>query len=488
VNLLLAIGGAALLVLVAPRFHLAWLAPVALAPLLVAAAREPRAARRFLSGWAAGAVYWCGVCYWIQFVLAFHGGMGNLAGCAVFALFCAAKGLQMAVFATLAGPLMRRAWAVPAAAALWVGVEATHGPLGFAWLALGNAGIDMSLPMRLAPWTGVYGLSFVFAATSAALAAVVLGRPRRELAWIAVLPLLILLPPLPEAQPARETAVVVQPNIAETAAWTPEEAARTERRVAALTLRAALDGAAPAIVVWPEVPAPFYWDEDARFRAWAAEVAATARAPLLLGVVGRAPSGAPLNSAVLVEPSGRAASRYDKVNLVPFGEFVPWPLGIAKKISTETGDFEAGRAVVVSTLGDRKLGTFICYESVVPHYVRRFVAGGAEVLFNLSNDGYFGRSAAREQHLEIARMRAAENRRWILRATNDGLTAAIDPAGEVRGTLPPYQAGAARMGFAFLSEQTFYTRRGDWFAVACGALAAALAALSRGGSGARRRP
>jgi apolipoprotein N-acyltransferase len=99
--------------------------------------------------------------------------------------------------------------------------------------------------------------------------------------------------------------------------------------------------------------------------------------------------------------------------------------------------------------------------------VRRFAAGGAEVLFNLSNDGWFGRSSTRRQHLNIVRMRAAENRRWILRATNDGITAAIDPAGRLRGTLPIYTRAASYTGFTYISEQTVYTRYGDWFALVC---------------------
>ena len=114
-----------------------------------------------------------------------------------------------------------------------------------------------------------------------------------------------------------------------------------------------------------------------------------------------------------------------------------------------------------------RVGTFICYESVFPHLVRQFVARGSEVLVNLSNDGYFGRSAARYQHLLIARMRAAENRRWILRATNNGVSVAIDPAGRVRQRLAEYEETSARLGFSYESETTFYTRFGDWFAWLC---------------------
>jgi apolipoprotein N-acyltransferase len=146
---------------------------------------------------------------------------------------------------------------------------------------------------------------------------------------------------------------------------------------------------------------------------------------------------------------------------------VPWPFGFAKHISTEVGDFAAGRRVVVSPVGDHKIGAFICYESVFPNFVRQFAAGGAEVLFNISNDGWFGKSAARFQHLEIVRMRAAENRRWILRSTNDGITATIDSAGRVRGTLPLFVEATSYTGFTYISSRTFYTRFGDWFVLLC---------------------
>ena len=468
-NWALAVLSAALLILAFPRFNLAFLAPVALTPLLFVVAREARPLRRFLMGWAAGIVYWFGVCYWIQYVLSFYGGLGDVAGWAVFTLFALAKGLHMAVFALVAGILMRRWWAVPAVAAWWVAVEVTHGPLGFAWLALGNAGIDMGVPMRLAPITGVYGLSFVFAMLSAALALAAMRRPRLELAWLAPLLLLFLLPKLPPAERGRDAALLTQPNISETAQWTVQSVDRMQRRQLTLSMRGALTETQqpPEIVVWPEVPAPLYYDEDPRFRSYVNNLARTLRAYLLIGTVAHAPNGAPLNSAELISPEGTPVSRYDKVNLVPFGEFVPWPFGFAKHISTEVGDFAAGQRVVVSPVGDRKIGTFICYESVFPNFVRKFARDGAEVLFNISNDGWFGKSAARMQHLEIVRMRAAENRRWILRSTNDGVTATIDSAGRLRGTLPLFVESTSYTGFSYIPERTVYTRFGDWFAIVC---------------------
>ncbi len=470
----LALLSAVLLILTFPKFNLVWLAPVALAPLLVAAVREAHPLRRFLLGWIAGVAYWFGVCYWIQFVLSYHGGVGDAAGWALLLLFCAIKALHMGVFALLGGILMRRWWAIPAVPALWVAVEVTHGPLGFAWLALGNAGIDMGYPLRLAPLTGVYGLSFVFAMMAAGLALAVLRRPRLELLWLVLLPFLAFLPDLPPAAHGRETALLSQPNISETEEWTAASLDRMERNQVALSLRGALLETAhpPSIIVWPEVPAPFYYYEDLRFRTYVDTLALTSRAYVLLGVVAHTAAGRPLNSAALVSPAGVAVSRYDKVNLVPFGEFVPWPFGsLANKVSTEVGDFAAGKRVVVSPVSGHRIGAFICYESVFPNFVRKFADGGAEVLFNISNDGWFGHSAARRQHLEIVRMRAAENRRWILRSTNDGITATIDAAGRLRGSLPLYVQATSYTGFNYETEKTIYTRFGDWFPLLCATLA-----------------
>lgn len=487
-NLALSLASAALLILAFPKADAGWLAPVALAPLLFAAAREPNAFRRFLNGYAAGVVYWFGVCYWIQFVLSFHGGLGDALGWAVFLLFCLAKALHMGVFAALAGMLMRLKWALPAVAALWVAIEMTHVWLGFAWLALGNAGISMSLPLRLAPFTGVYGLSFVFAMLAAALALTALRRPRLQLLPAAALFGLFLLPGMPAPRLGREAAAVVQPDISETEQWTVVSAERTQRRQAVLSAWAvkASTERKPVLIVWPEVPAPLYYDQDAHFRELVNDLARTTNTPVLLGVVAHTGQGEPLNSALLVSSEGTPVARYDKVNLVPFGEFVPWPFGFAENISSEVGDFRAGEKVVVAPLGDHRAGTFICYESVFPDFVRRFAAEGAEVLFNISNDGWFGKTAAREQHLKIVRMRAAENRRWILRVTNDGITTNIDPAGRTVSRLPMYQEVAARLAFSYVEERTFYTRFGDWFAYACAGVA--VAALIRAGSPARRRP
>lgn len=474
VNWILAFATSALLVLIYPHFSFVWLAPVALTPLIIACAREDRWRWRFALGYAAGFAYWFGLCSWIHETLSTYAGVGPVGAWLLFALLCLAKSIQMGAFAALAGPVLRSPIAVPAVAALWVAIEWTHAPTGFTWLNLGNAGSDMDVVLRLAPITGVWGMSFAFAMMSAAVAWLIMRLPRAQIAWLLLLLALYFLPENPAPQRGNASAILVQPNISDDAVWTQELRDSTERQLTMTSLAPVLNGEGRVdLIVWPEMPAPFY-DYDPEFTTMVSRIAKTSRAPILTGVVAQAADKMPLNSALLTGADGKIVSRYDKVHLVPFGEFVPWPLGaLTKKVSSEAGDFAPGRDVVVSSIGTGRIGTFICYESVFPGYVRRFVTSGAQVLINISNDAWYGKSEARRQHLEIVRMRAAENHRWILRATNNGITAAIDPAGRVIRTANEYEEIAARYPFRYRDDQTIYTRFGDWFVLLSALIAAA---------------
>lgn len=458
---LLSLATALLLLGLYPPFGWTLLAPVALAPLIVACALERSWKKRLHFGWLGGTVYWGGICYWIQFVLEVHGGMGRYGSWGAFLLYAVLKGVSMAVFAVLAGWLADETWGVLPIAALWTGIERLQGPLGFTWLQLGNAGIEMPLPLRLAPLTGVYGLSFLFALLGCAVAWVILRRSRVELAPLAVLVALPFLPAPPDPATPREAVHVVQPNIDTEREWDSNGLIELEQNMALLSR-----GSRAPLIVWPEAPAPFY-PSDPAFSSFIGEVARSSNAHLMLGAVGRTDKGEPLNSAYYLNEDGQVSARYDKIHLVPFGEFVPSVFSFVHRITAEAGDFAAGDHIVTFRLNGERLGAFICYESAFPELVRKFVKEGAGALVNLSNDGYFGKSAAREQHLLIVRMRAAENRRWILRATNDGITAMIDPAGRVTDRLEPGRQVSGTMRYSNVHETTPYTNLGDWFAWIC---------------------
>src|SRR5271170_179608 len=379
-NFALALLSAALLALTFPNpaldnTGLPWLAPLGLTPLLIALERERRPLWRFLLGEFTGFVYWFSVCYWIQFVLEFHGGMGRWGGWGTFVLFAVLKAIHLGLFSLLAAVVIRTPYAVPAIAALWTGIERTHGTFGFAWLTLGNAAIDMAAPMRLAPFLGVYGISFVFALTAATIAVLIRHRDRRQLYWLAVIPAMLLFPALPGPATGSETAVAIQPNMSEDTEWTSASAAAERDHLIAISHDAAVRTAAH-MILWPEVPGPLYYYHDFTFREEAAHLTRDTRSYFLFGTVGDTPQGAPLNSAVLLRPDGDLEDRYDKINLVPFGEYVPRLFSFVNRITKEAGDFAPGTRIVVFPVGGRKLGVFICYESAFPAEVRQFAKHG----------------------------------------------------------------------------------------------------------------
>ncbi|HYP15376.1 MAG TPA: apolipoprotein N-acyltransferase [Bryobacteraceae bacterium] len=481
-NIVLAVISGILLFLVHPSFDLALLAPVAVAPLVYALAREHRPKHRFLLGYVTGLVFWAGVNYWIHFVLATHGGMGWAVASLAWLVFLILKAVHLGIFGLLGGILIQTRFAVPALAALWVGIERAPTWFEYRWLTLGNAGINMGYPLRLAPWTGVYGLSFLFALIGSAVALALIHRNRAAIRWAVVPVLLAALPALPEPVQPKHVAVSVQPNVEERDDWNAAQVDLLHRKLEALTLQVALvrGQAYPSLMLWPEIPGPVYYDDYATLRDKVRQVVLIGRAPLLMGTVASAKSGAPLNSAQLVSLAGEPVERYDKIFPVPFGEYVPWPFdGLVRQVSDEAGEFQAGNRIVVFQAGTQKVGAFICYESAFPHLVRQFAAKGAQVFANLSNDGYFGATAARMQHLSVVRMRAAENRRWILRSTNDGVTASIDPAGRVTQVFAPRTETSGRLGYMPVDELTFYTKRGDVFAWGCAVFAVAALVLSQ---------
>jgi apolipoprotein N-acyltransferase len=229
------------------------------------------------------------------------------------------------------------------------------------------------------------------------------------------------------------------------------------------------------LIVWPESPAPFYTN-DPLFRSAVSEMARQSRTWVLTGAMGTNSATNPggqgaqiFNSAALISSEGDWTARYDKRHLVPFGEYLPFPrlFAFAGGLTKQVGEFERGTSPSPLDAGGAKLGVFICYESVFPDEVRQFAERGAQVLVNLSNDGWYGDSGAYAQHLNQTRMRAIENNRWLLSATNTGVTTSIDPFGRIVARIPRKQRTALVAPYALTAVSTFYTRHGDWFAYLC---------------------
>ncbi len=495
---------ASLQILIFPLPDLYLLCWVAVAPLLMALlrARQPdtlqlRAGTKllpagpwqgFVLGYVCGILWYAGTCYWIYHTMHQYGGVNAPAAVGILILFCLYLALYhgaLGLFISLlAGdsPFSRRALLL--SPVVWVGVELARTRItGFPWDLLGIAQVD-NIPMaRIATVTGVYGLSFEIMVVNAALAAAFLvRRDKRNPLLVAALSAAVVLqagrwtspPPLPTDHTAR----LVQENvpILEGGEWTKEYFDQTLRELSGLSLNPPGAHAQHAdLIVWPESPAPFY-TSDPIFRDAVSNMARQAQTWVVAGALGirnanQTPEQATklYNSGVLVSPGGEWVGRYDKVHLVPFGEYVPFRrvFAFAAGLTKEVGDFSRGTSRLPLEADGSKLGVFICYESVFPDEVRQSAAQGAQVFVNISNDGWYGDSGAYAQHLKQARMRAVENNRWLLRDTNTGVTASIDPYGRVVASAPRKVRTALEAPYALSSVTTFYTHHGDWFAYLC---------------------
>ncbi|MGH9446699.1 MAG: apolipoprotein N-acyltransferase, partial [Terriglobia bacterium] len=225
------------------------------------------------------------------------------------------------------------------------------------------------------------------------------------------------------------------------------------------------------LIVWSENSAPFFFDQGRVFRGAVESMARAARADVVFNTITFAGprQTRPQNTAIVLNPSGETILEYHKIHLVPMGEYVPNWLRFTRmtKMTSEVSDFVPGSHYHVAHAPEGGIGVFICYEAIFPQLVRRLTPRGPGVLVNISDDAWYGKSAARFQDLNMARFRAIENHRYLLRATNDGITAVIDPYGRISAEAPQYRQTALAAHFRYLSKRTFYTEYGDVFAWSC---------------------
>jgi apolipoprotein N-acyltransferase len=512
---LLVVLSTILQVLIFPLPGLYVLSWVAFAPLIVALLRARPAGvlemdgsanlqaakpgQAFLLAYSSGILWYAGTCYWIYNTMHEHGGLNVPFALLALFLFCLYLGLYHGLFGLLlslaVGPGRDNRRALVAAPFLWVAVELARERItGFPWNLLGTAQVDNISLSRITTWTGVYGVSFEIMLVNVAVAAAFLvPRKKRATLLLAALAAAAVLQAgrLVDAPAiaADHAALLVQENIPVDENWTRDTFERTLRELTDLSKGALKEPSSavitsklfsPDLIVWPESPAPFFTN-DPLFRAPVSEMAHDTHTWVVTGAIGstsRMPGGGTVsqvfNSAALVSPSGDWTARYDKVHLVPFGEYLPFPklFAFAGGLTKEVGEFSSGESRAPLEAGSTRLGVFICYESVFPGEVRQFADQGAQVFVNLSNDGWYGDSGAYAQHLNQTRMRAIENGRWILSATDTGVTASIDPYGRIVARLPRKERGALVAPYALTSVTTFYTRHGDWFAWLCAIISA----------------
>jgi apolipoprotein N-acyltransferase len=519
------------------RAVFAWfgLAPLIWAVLSPACTERPRPLRRaFLLAYVCGVLWYMGNCYWIYDTMAIHGGLPPAISVLILLLFSLVLGLYFGLFGW-GLQLVRRVTgstrlALLFAPFLWVALELTGARFtSVPWDQLGYSQVDNGILTLLAPWTGVYGISFVLTAVNALYAALWLkvfdsltkSYKARSWAWPVVLGLQVLWcgwMVLPRETPTTATAVLIQPNLDVertgfwngTGEWEQHIAdfihlggENCKTYIAGIPQTGAPEGEIvcppypthPDLIVWPESPAPFF-EQDPRFQRSMADVARAEQAPLVVNGVGsefdkEGGQWRDYVSAMAFDVEGKELGRYDKIHLVPWGEYIPFKkfFFFARKLTGKVAAFTPGDERKVFHMADgqgamHRYGIFICYEAVFADEIRQFAKNGAEVFVTGSDDGWYGDTSASWQHLNMARMRAIENRRWILRGTNDGVTAAIDPYGRVRQSIPRHKVDALPAEFGYRDDITFYTQHGDVFAWLCAILSIAVVgwAISKRGT------
>jgi len=442
----------------------------------------------FLLGYVSGVIWYLGTCYWIFHVMHSYGNLGVVTSTVLLVLFALYLSLYHGLFGLLLSLIAARRNTFSLRALVltpfaWVAVELARTYVtGFPWNLLGTTQVDNIPLARIASVTGVYGISFEIALVNTALAAAFLvPYARRKIMLTAALSAAVLLHAGKlvkfAALPTTHGATLVQADIPilDSGDWTLEYLQQTLAELSALSARPTAEQAdTPGLIIWPEAPAPFF-TTDYHLRLALGEIARRTDSSIIAGTLGIThygdPNQAPLlyNSASLVARDGSWAAQYDKVHLVPFGEYIPMAqlLSFAQALTHEVGTFRRGIKRDPLAVGSTRVGVFICYESIFPGEVRLFAKNGAEVLVNISNDGWFGDTGAPRQHLNMARMRSLENNRWLLRATNTGITAVIDPLGRVVKEAPRNQRTVLQASYNREVSTTFYTRHGDWFPLLC---------------------
>jgi apolipoprotein N-acyltransferase len=458
-----------------PDYHL--LAWFGLIPLIVVMPKRP-----FKSGFVAGVVFFAVTLYWLNIVMTTYGHLPVLLSFLLYLMLAAYLALYWAIASWAACRLKEYrgysfALTLPV---FWVALEFLREFLltGFPWATLGYSQHNWLQMVQSADLFGVYGVSYLIVLSNAAVAECFFLKNKkpsqgRTAKTLAVLILLLLgnyaygdwcLKQKPDARTESLGVAVIQGNVPQELKWRPESQISTVRTYRNLSLQAGIDEAKD-LIVWPEAAMPFYFQDGGPLAESVTELAAEANTSLLFGSPAyRRDSGTLryLNSAFLLSPESEVRGRSDKIHLVPFGEYVPLGkfLPFVNKLVAGIGDYSPGE-INPLPIGEHHLGVLICYEVVFPELAREYVRQGSDLLVNITNDAWFGDSSAPWQHLAMARFRAIENRVWVARAANTGISAFISPSGRVVKQTSLFETAFLSSEVGLGSQPKLYSHMGD---------------------------
>lgn len=480
-----------------PGISMTWLAWFALIPLLYGSS-QLRPGAGFRMGFIAGLTHYLTLMYWLAYTMHTYGQLPWLLSIPVLFLLAAWLATYIAFFSMLLTSLcaspMRLLLLSPA---LWTALEYIRTFLltGLPWELLGYSQYQQLSIIQMADIFGVYGVSFLIALANAAFLILLLyvnksawggHRISPTLASTAAAVLILAagaswsygtwrIQSVDDQLRTAPTclAMIVQGNVDQSIKWDPAFQQRTTEKYIRLSLPAGPDK--PELIVWPETATPFYYQQNSALGRLVQSAIQSAGTCFLIG----SPSFVQkkiveyYNSAYLINSNGAITGKYDKAHLVPFGEYVPlnkWLPFIGKMVQA-AGDFRQGTAGGTLSMKDTQLGVQICYEIIFPDLARAAVLNNAGFLVNITNDAWFGRTAAPRQHFSMAIFRAIENKRFLVRSANTGISGFIDPLGRITGSTALFEEKALTRPVAVMELKTFYTRYGDIFAKTCVAVA-----------------
>ncbi len=491
-DIILAIISGLLLIPGFPPFDLYPVAWIAIVPLLFSL-RGKNVRTSFLLGTLTGFVFFLGTIYWVFNSIYYYGNIPAAAGLLLMLALCLYLGLYLGVFSAVFSSLSKKSGfpAVITVPVLWVTLEflRTYALTGFPWSILGYSQYRFLSLIQVSDITGVYGISFIVASFNG-LVHEVLSLPGRSRTtplfsrWTIPLNILIFvvmisivltygLWKINTADSGKEIRVsVIQGNIEQGKKWDKNFQREVIDTYKDLSVSALAD--VPEIIVWPESALPFVFGYDEEYTREFSEFQKGLGTNLLFGSVTakEIETEKPLfsNSAVLMSPEGKVLSIYNKMHLVPYGEYVPLRriLPFIKKLTAGIGDFVRGREPVIMETPSFKIGSLICYEIIFPGLVRKFTDKGANILVTITNDAWFGRTSAPYQHFSMAVFRAIENRVPVIRAANTGISGFIDSKGRIQRSSDIFVKEVLTEDVTIGGpSKSFYSRYGDVFTFLC---------------------
>lgn len=410
--------------------------------------------KAFKFGWLAGLLAGVGSFYWVVIPVQYYGGLPWFIALPCPVLLAGLMAIYFGLFSTAmfyAGQKMEGIPLCILAGLTWGSMEMLMGTLlsGFPWMNLSSAFVPWTFAIQGASILGAYGLSGIFVTLAVAM---LLYSTYRSALYLAVGLLVGIttfgfyrIANFQEAEPTY-TISAVQGNIDQGEKWEPKYQAATVKKYAKLTLEA-IQKFQPKVVIWPETAMPFYFQDKTPYQKAVQILAQDTKTPIITGSPAykvtdiKTRQFVLFNRAWLVDDTGRALQSYDKEHLVPFGEYMPFEKWVPfEKLVQAAGNFVSGKDNKPIMLDGVALGMQICYEGIFPDLAQKQVERGASALLNISNDAWFGKTSAPNQHLNLTILRAVEQGRWLVRSTNTGISAFINPLGDITAVGTQFQA------------------------------------------------